>query len=217
MALCAALCANGCAKKRTSKAPARVPPQAIPRGTVETGIASWYGNPYHGRRTANGEVYDMEQMTAAHRTLPFNTQVRVTNLGNRKSVEVRITDRGPFIDGRIIDLSRVAARTIDMIGPGTARVRVETLGAARLAGDGPYGVQAGVFGSRESAERMKRSLEKQMKPVKVVERRGSPRTYRVIVGKKKTAEEAEALAAQLRGDNAGVFVVRWDESDSSRE
>ena len=83
----------------------------------ETGIASWYGIPYHGRRAANGEIYDMNQLTAAHRTLPFGTMVRVTSETNGKSVTVRITDRGPFIDGRIIDLSREAAKRIDMLGP----------------------------------------------------------------------------------------------------
>ena len=83
--------------------------------TTETGIASWYGYPYHGRRAANGEIYDMEKLTAAHRTLPFGTWVRVTNLTNSKTVDVRITDRGPFIDGRIIDLSKAAAREIDQV------------------------------------------------------------------------------------------------------
>src|SRR5262245_14988205 len=91
-------------------------------GSTETGSASWYGYPYHGRQAANGEIYDMEKMTAAHRTMPFNTWVRVQNLSNHRSVDVRIQDRGPFIDGRIIDLSRAAAREIEMIGPGTAKV-----------------------------------------------------------------------------------------------
>ena len=96
-------------------------------GATETGIASWYGVPYHGRRAASGEIYDMEQLTAAHRTLPFDTWVEVTNLDNGKHVDVRITDRGPFVDGRIIDLSRAAARQIDMLGPGIARVRLKVI------------------------------------------------------------------------------------------
>jgi rare lipoprotein A len=110
--------AAGCAKKKVRTAK---PPRI---GSSETGIASWYGHPYHGRRAANGEVYDMEKMTAAHRTLPFDTWVRVENLDNNKQCEVRIQDRGPFIDGRIIDLSRAAARSIDMIGPGIVKVKV---------------------------------------------------------------------------------------------
>jgi DNA-binding NtrC family response regulator len=84
----------------------------------ETGIASWYGHPYHGRQAASGEVYDMETLTAAHPSLPFNTVVRVHNLNNQRTVEVRITDRGPFVEGRIIDLSHAAARAIGMVVPG---------------------------------------------------------------------------------------------------
>ena len=103
------------------------PPKPARVGESEAGIASWYGHPYHGRRTSNGEVYDMNKMTAAHLRLPFNTWVRVTSLKNRRSVDVRITDRGPFIKGRIIDLSRAAAKQIHMIGPGTAKVRVKVI------------------------------------------------------------------------------------------
>jgi rare lipoprotein A len=93
----------------------------------ETGAASWYGKPYHGRETANGETYDMDALTAAHRYLPMNTQVRVVNLANGKSVIVRINDRGPFADGRIIDVSRRAALELGMLIKGTAKVRVEVL------------------------------------------------------------------------------------------
>jgi rare lipoprotein A len=101
------------------------PPPPFPeRGQSESGIASWYGPGFHGRTTANGETYDMEAMTAAHRTLAFNTVVRVDNLDNGRSIQVRINDRGPFVDGRIIDLSRRAARELDMLGAGIAQVRV---------------------------------------------------------------------------------------------
>src|SRR5712692_10378619 len=98
---------------------------AVPQGYTEEGNASWYGEPFNGRRASNGEVYDMHKMTAAHRTLPFDTMVRVTNLNNGKSATVRITDRGPFVDNRIIDLSLAAAREIDLVGPGVVPVRVE--------------------------------------------------------------------------------------------
>jgi len=94
---------------------------------VQTGVASWYGPGFHGRRTANGEIYDQYELTAAHQTLPLGTRVMVTNLSNGRAVEVRINDRGPFVDGRVIDLSYAAARTVGMIGPGTAPVRVEVL------------------------------------------------------------------------------------------
>jgi rare lipoprotein A len=96
-------------------------------GQTETGIASWYGAPYNGRRTASGEVYDMEQFTAAHRSLPFDTWVEITNLANKKRVDVRITDRGPYVDGRIIDLSLAAAREIDMVQAGIVRVKIKVI------------------------------------------------------------------------------------------
>ncbi|MBI3189065.1 MAG: septal ring lytic transglycosylase RlpA family protein [Ignavibacteriales bacterium] len=94
---------------------------------VEEGIASYYAEPYHGQQTSNGEIYDMYKMTAAHQTLPLNTRVKVTNLTNMKTTEVRINDRGPFVGDRIIDLSVSAAKEIDMIGPGTALVRLEVI------------------------------------------------------------------------------------------
>jgi rare lipoprotein A (peptidoglycan hydrolase) len=91
----------------------------------ETGIASWYGEPYHGRRTANGELYDMHLLTAAHRTMPLPSYVRVTNLLNNRSVIVRVNDRGPFIAGRILDVSFGAAQALGMVQQGLAKVRIE--------------------------------------------------------------------------------------------
>jgi rare lipoprotein A len=120
LAIVATIVACGCARH------ARVAHPSFP-GRVETGIASWYGEPYHGRKTASGEVYDMHQLTAAHRSLPFGTWVEVTNAENGTRVAVRINDRGPFVDGRIIDLSRAAAERIGLIGPGIARVRVKVI------------------------------------------------------------------------------------------
>src|SRR5206468_6717269 len=114
--------AAGCALVR---APA---PPPITNG-VQVGVASWYGPGFHGNRTANGEIYDQYELTAAHPSLPLGTRVMVTNLENGRAVQVRINDRGPFVDGRAIDLSYAAARTVGMIGPGTARVRVEVLGS----------------------------------------------------------------------------------------
>jgi len=106
----------------------RIPPP-IPAvlGAKQTGRASWYGHPYHGRRASSGEIYDMNQMTAAHLRLPFGTWVRVTNLDNGRQADVRINDRGPFVKNRIIDLSRAAARQIEMLGPGTAKVRLKVV------------------------------------------------------------------------------------------
>ena len=119
----------GCRRKKKISLP---PPKPARVGESEVGIASWYGRPYHGRRTSNGEVYDMNKMTAAHLRLPFNTWVRVRNLRNRRTVDVRITDRGPFIKGRIIDLSRAAAKQIRMIGPGTVKVRVKVIATPKM-------------------------------------------------------------------------------------
>src|SRR5437879_1875326 len=113
--------AAGCAAVR---APA---PPPITNG-VQVGVASWYGPGFHGNRTANGEIYDQYELTAAHPSLPLGTRAMVTNLENGRAVEVRINDRGPFVDGRAIDLSYAAARTIGLVGPGTGRVRIEVLG-----------------------------------------------------------------------------------------
>jgi rare lipoprotein A len=116
---------TGCAKKTSAHVPSPVKPARV--GETETGIASWYGVPYHGRRSANGEIYDMEKLTAAHRTLPFDTWVEVTNLVNKKHIDVRITDRGPFVSGRIIDLSLAAARELDMVASGVVKVQIKVI------------------------------------------------------------------------------------------
>lgn len=120
----AALLLSACASAHRAPAARGV----AQRGWSETGVASWYGEPFHGRRTASGETYDMRQLTAAHPSLPFGTRVRVRNLNTGREVEVRINDRGPFTKSRIIDVSRRAAEAIDLIGPGTARVRVTVVG-----------------------------------------------------------------------------------------
>src|SRR5579871_2380336 len=130
----AAIFLFGCGHKKRAHVSPPPPPRPAaaampPIGYTETGIASWYGHPYHGRPAADGEIYDMETFVAAHRTLPFNTWVRVVNLRNNQSVEVRIIDRGPFIDGRIIDLSHAAANAIDLVGPGIGPVRIEVIPA----------------------------------------------------------------------------------------
>jgi rare lipoprotein A len=109
--------------------PAAALPSTAAQGQASDGLASWYGPGFAGRRTANGEVFDPSQLTAAHKTLPFGTQVKVTNLNNGSSVVVRINDRGPFKPGRVIDLSRAAAERIGMVGSGIAPVRLELLTA----------------------------------------------------------------------------------------
>ncbi|MBI4877024.1 MAG: septal ring lytic transglycosylase RlpA family protein [Acidobacteria bacterium] len=198
---------SGCARKKKPRAPV---PARI--GHAETGVASWYGYPYHGRQAANGEIYDMERMTAAHRTLPFHTWVRVENLANGKFVAVRITDRGPFVRGRIIDLSRAAARAIGMLGPGTARVRVVVTAPPK---DLPlvelFAVQVGSFRDRSRAEELRARLESRFGASRLVRREGAPPMWRVLVGREPGVEQAEALAERLRTETGAAFVVRLDQ------
>ena len=124
---------------------------------VEVGWASWYGEPFHGRKTASGAVYDMYQLTAAHKTLPLGTRVMVTHLTNGNAVAVTVNDRGPFVGGRIIDLSYAAAQALGMAGEGVAQVRVEVVDAERISAspaEGPFTVQVGSFADRANAGRL---------------------------------------------------------------
>jgi rare lipoprotein A (peptidoglycan hydrolase) len=123
----------------------------------EEGMASWYGPEFHGRTTSNGEVYDMDAFTAAHRSLPFGARVRVTNTANGRQVVVRINDRGPFVQGRIIDLSRAAATFLGIVGPGTAPVRLEVM-AQPAPKERLFSVQIGAFAKRENAVKVQYSL-----------------------------------------------------------
>jgi rare lipoprotein A len=175
-------------------------------------MASWYGHPYHGRAAANGEIYDMEKLTAAHRTLPFGTWVRVTNLANDKFVEVRIIDRGPFVGGRIIDLSHAAAEVIDMVGSGIARVRLDIISAPVVASaENWYAVQAGAFRERDRAESLRVSLERQYGSARLVFRGGNVALWRVLVGREPTEDAADLLAQRVRQEAGAAFVVRLDQ------
>jgi len=126
-------------------------PLGSAEGYAETGVASWYGPNFHGKRTANGEIYDMHQMTAAHRILPMHTRLLVVNLDNGRSTEVRVNDRGPFVNNRVIDLSYAAANVLGVIGPGTARVSLQTIPGQRIEYVGPFYVQYGAFVVEENA------------------------------------------------------------------
>ena len=201
---------SGCGRKkpRVVVAPAPI------AGAIEVGIASWYGHPYHGRRAANGEVYDMRKLTAAHRTLPFGTWVRVQNLSNNKSVEVRITDRGPFIRGRIIDLSRAAARKIEMIGPGTAKVRLEIISqkATNIESE-LYAVQVGAFENRANAQKLQMSMQRKYGVAQLVRRDGESPLWRVVVGRESRLDLATGLAERIRSEFGPAFIVRLDQAD----
>ena len=174
------------------------------KGFRQRGIASWYGKDFHGKKTSNGERYDMYAMTAAHKTLPLGTYVRVYNLENNRQVEVRINDRGPFVRGRIIDLSYSAAKEIGIVGPGTARVEVVALGTPVATGGGTdrsfvqgdyysgnFTYQVGAFANRDNAERLKGTLDKKYRNAHItVFDRGDQVFYRVRVGKFTNLEEA---------------------------
>jgi rare lipoprotein A len=187
---------------------ARLP--VVPRGGVETGLASWYGPEFHGRPTSSREVFDMNDLTAAHRTLPFGTHVLVTNLQNDRSVVVRINDRGPFVRGRILDLSYAAARVLGLVGPGTARVRLETLRSFAPPSAGKAAavwIQVGAFSVQENAYVIKRRLEKTYPGVAVTRLRTSRGTYyRVRV--KTTEAAARTLGRRLAGEGYPVIIVR---------
>jgi rare lipoprotein A len=169
--------------------------------------------PFHGRRASNGEIYDMYKLTAAHRTLPFETMVRVTNLNNGKSTVVRITDRGPFVDNRIIDLSLAAAREVDSIGPGVVPVRVEVLSPGVDPTSGFFTVQVGAFRDRANAERLHDRLSASYSPI-FIQQYDSPDGvfYRVRVGRISGEDAARQFGEQLRGrEGFTPFVTRLDE------
>jgi len=195
---------------------AKAPPAPLPAGYTEDGNASWYGKPFDGRRASNGEIYDMYKLTAAHRTLPFDTMVRVTNLNNGRSTTVRITDRGPFVEGRIIDLSLAAAREIESVGPGVVPVRLEVLGNVDVTA-GYFTVQVGAFHDRGNAERLRDRLSAAYSPI-FIQQYDSPdgTFYRVRVGKISGEDAAHDFGEQLRSkEGFAPFVVRLDEPAQS--
>lgn len=211
-ALALAVAGTGCARRKHKRL-VPVPPGPPAIGSTETGVASWYGRPYHGRASASGEIYDMEKLTAAHRTLPFHTWVRVYDLDNGKDVEVRITDRGPFIDGRVIDLSHAAARAIEMIGPGVAKVKIEIIRTPVNAEAPRFAVQVGAFRDQRNARRIMDEMEQKFTAARLVLRDGRPPVWRVLVGDETTEDAAGELAGRIRGDGgnkASAFVVRLD-------
>jgi len=206
---------TGCLHRhRTARAAAGTsspgPSTPVPIVQGERGIASWYGHPYHGRPTASGEIYNMYDMTAAHRTLPFGTRVTVHDLENGRDVTVRINDRGPFVEGRIIDLSYAAAQAMHM--PGIAQVSLEILGLSEAAAvPGVFAVQVGAFRDPANAQRLKARIEAQFGPV-IIQNfdRGDGLFYRVRVGHESSEDAARSLAESLRKADLATetFVVR---------
>ena len=195
--------------------------QPVPdsKGFRERGLASWYGRDFHGKKTANGEIYDMHEMTAAHKTLPLGTFVKVFNLDNDKETEVRINDRGPFVRGRIIDLSYEAARRIGVVGPGTASVEITAIGQEVRSGTdkvvpvdyntGNFTFQVGAFIDKSNAERLKAKLDEKYRNAHITIYDAGDRTYyRVRVGECRDLSRTFEYEEALRKDGyTDVFTV----------
>lgn len=221
------------ARKGIDAAPAfkRIPPTQRPyqingiwyhplptaHGYRKTGIASWYGKDFHGRKTSNGETYNMYGISAAHKTLPMGTHVEVRNIENGRTLRLTINDRGPFVAGRIIDLSYGAARRLDILGPGTAKVEVTAVATAAprhrphgqeaeilSSGDlnrGNFAIQVGAFGNRETALKLANALTGKYRSAEVLPSYSPGKRhplYRVVVGKCTSLETAESYENALR-------------------
>lgn len=187
------------------------PEPAVAVGQIyrETGVASWYGKEFHGRKTASGEIFDMYGISAAHRILPLGTTIRVTNLDNFKSIKVKVTDRGPFIRNRVLELSYGAARELGFAAQGTARVKIETL--EPFHDTALYTVQAAVFADEENAKMLKERLSKKFEVIYIVPFMSNLGTfYRVRVGSYGTEEKAELVAGKLTLEGLEPIAVRKD-------
>lgn len=196
------------------------------QGFVQTGYASWYGSEFHGRPTASGKIFNMYQRTAAHKTLPLGTYVRVRNLENGKQTVVRINDRGPFVKGRIIDLSYAAAKDIGLVGPGVARVRIVALAKqvgeyesrlgkepvveARDLEEGDFTVQVGAFKEKRNALKLAARLKPIFNYVQITpfDLPGGSRLYRLRVTRSNTLKKATEMEKKLENMGFGeAFIV----------
>jgi rare lipoprotein A len=183
-------------------------------------VASWYGRDFHGRPTASGEIYNMYDFSCAHRTLPFGTRLAVTNPANGRSTEVVVNDRGPFVDGRDIDLSYAAAKEIGLIGPGTGRVRLRYLGRdARYVKyikeleniSGPFTIQVGSFVEPSNARRLRKGLELNYGGVYISRASvGGREFYRVRVGKFSTRRQALGRAEVLANEGYDTLIMHHE-------
>jgi rare lipoprotein A len=183
-------------------------------------FASWYGHDFHGKPTSSGEIFNMHEMTCAHRKYPFGTKLKVTNLLNDKAVYCLVNDRGPFVSGRDIDLSYAAAREIGLIGQGIGKVKIEYIGrdtsyikeVKYLSDTGPYTVQVGSFRESSNASRLKRSLELNYGDVYITEAKIYGKIYyRVRIGKFYMRDDVYRLAKTLAEEGYNVFVTGYEE------
>jgi len=174
-------------------------------------MASWYGPPYHNRKGANGEIFDMNAMTAAHRTLPLNSIVRVTNLGNGYSVIVRVTDRGPFYESRILDLSMAAAKKIGTYATGLSKVKVEVLETpAPIDTGGRWAVQIGAFKDSDEAHQLKLQLQQKYATANIIQFHGPTGDWVRVRPLNDERAKAFAVARATTSSDGGVFLVRLD-------
>jgi rare lipoprotein A len=195
-----------------------VPPSQVrlPSSGVEpvtqTGIASWYGPGFHGKATASGAIYNQNDLTAAHQTLPLGSRVMVTNLDNGRATELLINDRGPFAKGRIIDLSYAAAEALGMIGPGTIPVRVDVLESPKkilfVRASLDYTLQLGSFAQLENAQNLRDRLAKSYADVTIIPLQAKDATYyRVQLGNFSNRADAEERARQVSQAGFPVIVM----------
>jgi rare lipoprotein A len=173
---------------------------------VQYGMASWYGKDFHGRRTANGEVFDMFQLTAAHKSAPLGIHAIVTNLDTGRSVRVRINDRGPFVDGRVLDLSYAAARQLGMLKSGLARVKIRFL--PETVPRPTFVVQVGSYRSQHNAMRVHKTVAAQFSNVWIaMAREGSETFYRVRLGHFHSRADAEQTARRIQALGYATQVI----------
>jgi rare lipoprotein A len=192
-----------------SDRPSPIAPQIPDVVYRETGVASWYGRDFQGRTTASGEIFDLNGISAAHRTLPLGTVLSVTNLDNLKSIKVRINDRGPYVKGRVLELSLGAAKELGFAAQGTARVTIESLEPVK--DHAVYTVQAAVFAEEENAKTLKARLQRKYETVYIVSYESNVgKFHRVRVGAYSSEEKAERIAAKLTLDGLEPVVVRKD-------
>lgn len=200
--------ASGCSLPQS-----RITVPQVPRSAAsQTGIASWYGPGFHGKATASGEIYNQHDLTAAHQTLPLGTRVMVTNLENSRSTEVLVNDRGPFAKERVIDLSLAAAQAIDMVGPGTALVRIDVLESPvpvpAVKSSLDYTLQLGSFSQLENAQQLRNQLVKLHPEVDIKPLKAADKTfYRVHLGTFSNRAAAEAQARQIAQSGYSVIIM----------
>jgi rare lipoprotein A len=180
----------------------------FPTGNIQKGMASWYGEDFQGKPTSNKETYDMYSMTAAHKTLPFGTFVKVTNLTNGKSVVVRINDRGPFVKGRIIDLSFAAAQKIGMSETGIAPVVIKVLKRfSPKKSSQRYAIQVGSYTIKQNARALKSKLLKNYDKVYIAEHKTPSQIYYRVRIRTRTMKAAQKIADRLNKKGYSVHII----------